>query len=128
MPIKYDVSNDGHVIKATAEGIVTTEDFIEFEVAHATDGRVRSPVAELLLIKNDSLKRITNDDMRRVLERRAEIEKKPKPHRCGIVVEYSDDHSWNLAKFYEGMVMLHSPESVIVFGDERTARTWLGVD
>jgi hypothetical protein len=66
--------------------------------------------------------------MRRVLERRAEIKEKPTPHRCGIVVQYSDTHSWNLAKFYEGMVMLHSPESVIVFGDERVAHTWLGID
>jgi hypothetical protein len=36
MPITYDVSNAGHVIKATAEGKVTSEEFIEFEVAHAT--------------------------------------------------------------------------------------------
>lgn len=127
MPVKYDVSNDGHVIIATVEGKVTGEEFIEYEVAHTIDGRVCPPVAELLVIKSGALERITVDDMRRVLERRAEIQEKHTPHRCAIVVQYNDTHSWNLAKFYEGMVMLHSPESVIVFGDEQVARIWLGI-
>ncbi len=65
--------------------------------------------------------------MRRVHEQRAEMEKKPIPHGCGIVVPYDDDDSWRLVKFYEVMVMLHSPESVIVVGDEGIARTWLGI-
>jgi len=127
MSITYDVSKEGHVILATAAGRVTSEEFVEYEVAHAVDSRVRPPVAELLIIEEGALDRVTTDDMHRVLERRAEIEEKPMPHRCGIVVRYSDDHSWNLAKFYEGMVMLHSPETVIVFGDEGSARAWLGI-
>ena len=52
----------------------------------------------------------------------------PKPHRCAIVVSLANAHAWNLAAFYEGIVTLHSPETVIVFGTPGIARTWLGVD
>lgn len=128
MPITYEVSHDGHIITATATSRVSSDEFVEFEVAHATDRRIHSPVAELLLIRSRALAQITIDDMHRVLERRAEIKEKPTPHRCGIVVQSGDEHSWNLSKFYEGMVMLHSPETVIVFGDEMIARTWLGIE
>jgi hypothetical protein len=128
MPIAYQVCNDGHVITAMADGAVTSQEFIEFEIAHAIDDRVRPPVVELFLVERNALEQITLDDMRRILDRRAEIERKPAPHRCAIVVQYGNSHSWNLAKFYEGMVMLHSPEVVIVFGNEKTARAWLGIE
>ena len=127
MPITYQIHNGGHVINAIASGNVTRKEFVEFEVAHATDECIRSPVSELFLIESTSLKGITMSDMRMILERREALDPPPIPHRCAIVVQLSDTHSWNLAKFYEGMVMLHSPESVIVFGDEKIARIWLGI-
>lgn len=127
MPISYEVCNDGHAIITIADGILTADEFIEYEVAHAIDESIRSPVAELLIVKHNALAKITVDDVRKVLKRREEIERKPTLHRCGIVVQYNDIHSWNLVKFYEGMVVLHSPEVVIVFGDEGIARTWLGI-
>jgi hypothetical protein len=128
MPIEYNVSNDGHFIHAIANGVLTPEEFIEFEVAHASDKRLNPPVNELLEIEYGACKNITKDDISKVLERRKEIEKPPTPHRCAIVVPYDDDQSWNIASFYEGMVILHYPESVIVFGDLRIARVWLGVE
>ncbi len=127
MPISYKVIDDGHGIIAHAEGTVSAKEFIDYEVAHATDNRIRTPVSELLIIENKALSLITNGDMERILELRLEIEQKPTPHRLGIVIPDSDPHAWNLARFYEGMVELHSPESVIVFGDEVIARTWLGL-
>ena len=61
-----------------------------------------------------------------MLERRKEVETPPTRHRCAIVVSHPDAHAWDLAKLYEGMVTLHFPESVIVFGEAHTARIWLG--
>jgi hypothetical protein len=128
MPIRYDVYNDGHAVHAVASDIVKSDEFIEYEVAHATDQRVKPPVSELFEIEHGALREITMDDMTKVLERRSELERLHTPHRCAIVVSYGDTHDWNLAEFYEDMAMLHSPESVIVFGDAGTARIWLGLD
>ena len=128
MPIEYSVSRGGHFIHAMATYPVTPQEFVEYEVTHAIDKRIKTPLSELLEIGHGALRHITKDDMSRVLQQRAEIKSLPIPHRCAIVVSYGDARTWDLAKFYEGMVMLHSPESVIVFGDINTAKLWLGVD
>ena len=128
MAITYEVLNGGHFIHAIASGEVSSEEFIQYEIDHAIDKRIKSPVAELFLIKPNACKHITQDDMRKILERRRAIERPPTPHACAILVSSEDVHAWRLAKFYEGMVTLHYPESVIVFGDEHTARIWLGVE
>ncbi|MDD5093257.1 MAG: hypothetical protein PHV74_02615 [Dehalococcoidia bacterium] len=126
MPIKYSISDDGHFIHAVASGSVTGPEFVEYEVAHAIDERIKPPIAELLEIQPGALRQVTTDDISKVLERRKESKTWPTPHRCGIVVSLSDMHAWNLAKFYEGMTILHSPEIVIVFNDVSTAKSWLG--
>jgi len=79
-------------------------------------------------IENDSLKIVTENDISQVIERRESIVSLPTPHRCAIVVSLGDIHSWNLARFYEGMVTLHYPENIVVFGDLLVARNWLGMD
>ncbi|MDY6862765.1 MAG: hypothetical protein SV062_07220 [Thermodesulfobacteriota bacterium] len=127
MPIKYNVSPDGHFIHAIANGIITPKEFIEFEVAHGSDKRLKPPVNELLEIEYGACRNINKDDISKVLQRRKEIKDPPTPHRCAIVVSYGDAQSWDIASFYEGMVIVHYPETVIVFGDSRIARTWLGV-
>lgn len=126
MPITYTVHDGGHFIHARAHGTVSPDEFIEYEVKHAIDERIKPPVSELLEIESGALKDVTMDDVSKVFKRRRQIEREPTPHRCAIVVSLSDDHTWNLAKFYEKMAMLHLPEIVIVFGSEQTARTWLG--
>ena len=128
MHIEYSVSHDGHFIHTIIIDPVTGGEFVEYEVAHATDDRIKPPVSELLEIQNDALRNITKDDISRVLQRRAELKNRHIPHRCAIVVLCPSAHTWDLAKFYERMVMLHSPEIVIVFGDIRTAKIWLGIE
>jgi len=128
MPITYTVHHGGHFIHAVASGTVTGEEFVAFEVAHAIDERVIAPVAELFEIQYDAMKEITANNVSAVLERRQQIEKLPMPHSCAIVVSYSDAHAWDLANFYAGMVKLHYPENVIVFGESGIARMWLGID
>jgi hypothetical protein len=128
MPITYSVDNSGHFILAVASPPLTEDEFVEFEIAHALDERIRPPVAELFRIQSGACDNITLAAMQRVLDRRREVLRPPTPHRCAIVVPYSDAHAWDLAKFYEGMVTLHRPESVIVFGDDTLARSWLAVD
>ena len=128
MPISYDILNDGHFIHAKTYGNVTGKDFIDFEVAHAIDKRLKPPVVELLEIENDSLKNITEKDITSVIDRREKLVNLPNPHRCAIVVSLGDIHGFDLAKYYGGMVSLHYPEDVIVFGDVFVARAWLGID
>lgn len=128
MPIDYSVSHDGHFIHAVASGSVTGQEFVEYEVAHATDKRIVPPASELIEFRHDALRLVTADDVSRAIAKRAEVHKQPVPHRCAIVVAGPDDHAWNLAKLYEGMAKLHYPEVVIVFGDSGIARTWLGVE
>lgn len=128
MPIDYSVSEDGHFIHAVATEPVTSREFVDYEIAHAIDDRIRVPVSELFEVRRDSLKEITRKDILKVIEKRKEIEKPHTHHRCGIVVSFNDIHSWDIAKFYEGMSTLHSPESVIVFGDDLVAKIWLGIE
>jgi len=128
MAIEYSVSRDGHFIHAIASGCVTGDEFVEYEVAHAVDSRIKSPVSELLEIQSDALRQITKEDILRVIERRKELSTPHTLHRCAIVVESGGKHTWDLAKFYEGMSILHSLEVVIVFGDSRIARIWLGIE
>ncbi len=128
MPIEYTVIGDGHLIHAIAQTPVTADEFVEYEVAHAIDERINPPVSELLEIQLGALSQITEHDISRILERRKAIQRAAATHRCGIVVNYGDDHGWDIAKFYEGMVTLHSPEVVIVFGDVHIARRWLGFE
>ena len=127
MPISYSILQDGHFIHAKAIHPVTFRDFVEYEVAHAIDERIKTPIKELFEVEHGALKNITNDDILTVTRRRKEMGKPPLQHRCAIVVSYANTHGWDLAKFYEGMVTLHSPESVIIFGDKRIAKIWLGV-
>ena len=127
MAITYTVDSDGHFVHAIAEGTLTSQEFIDYEVAHAIDERILPPVSELFEIRSGACKNITLDDMSNVLKRRAEVGRRPTPHRCAIVVSPGDAHAWDLAKFYEGMVKLHAPETAIVFGDASIARIWLGV-
>ena len=128
MPINYEVLNDGHFIHAKTSGKVTGKEFVDFEIAHAVDKRLKPPVKELLEIENDSLKNITENDITKVMDRREKLVNLPNPHRCAIVVSLGDIHGFDLAKYYGGMVSLHYPEDVIIFGDEVVARAWLGID
>jgi hypothetical protein len=128
MPISYSVLNNGHFIHAKTSGCVTGQEFVEYEVTHSIDKRVKPPIAELLEIENDSLKNITEQDITKVMDQREKIVNLPNPHRCAIVVSLGDIHAWNLTRYYEGMVTLHFPENVVVFGDVIVARSWLGVD
>ena len=128
MAIAYKVLNNGHFIHATASGSVSGSEFVEYEVAHAADARINSPVSELFEIEEGALRLVTTDDVAEVFRRRCEAPTLPIPHRCAIVVSRADAHGWDLAKFYEGMVSLHSPKNVIVFGDVRIAKMWLGIE
>ena len=128
MPISYNVSAEGHFIHAIAKRPLTRQEFIDYEVAHAFDKRVKPPVSELFEIAAGAFEQLTMDDMREVLRRRSELKRPPLLHRCAIVLRSYDDHSWDLAAFYEGMVMLHSPEAVIVFAQADIARKWLGFE
>ena len=128
MPIEYSVSPDGHFIHAFASDPVTGREFVEYEVAHAIDERIKPPISELLEIQSDAMRQVTKGDVLRVLERRKQLTTEYRPHRCAIVVPYRDTHAWSLAKFYEDMVTLHSPEVVIVFGDSQVAKVWLGIE
>jgi hypothetical protein len=128
MPITYNVHQSGHFIHAVATPAVTGPEFVDYEIAHAIDPQIKPPVAELLEIRPGACKTVTCEDMTAVLDRRKQTPRGPTPHRCAIVIADGDSHAWNLARFYEGMVRLHYPENVIVFGDVRIARIWLGVD
>lgn len=128
MPIEYKVSDDGHFLHAIAAGVLTPEEFIDYEVEHGSDKRLKPPVNELLEIEFGACRNITKEDISRVLDRRKELKDPPTPHRCAIVVSYDDAQGWDIASFYEGMVIVHYPEIVIVFGDKRIARTWLGFE
>jgi hypothetical protein len=128
MPIAYEVHQDGHFIHAVASGVLTGEEFVQYEIDHAKDERIKVPLSELLEIPFGAFKELTEEDVEQVLLRRKTTGSPPTPHRCAIVVPYADGRAWNLAKFYEGMVSLHFPESVIVFGDPRIAKIWLGVE
>jgi hypothetical protein len=111
MPIKYSVSHDGHFIHAVASGLVTGQEFVEYEVAHAIDARIKPPVSELLEVEHGAFRLITTEDVSKALERRKEVQKPPTQHHCAIVVASPNDHAWDLAKFYEGMVNLHFPDA-----------------
>jgi len=127
MPIKYTVLNNGHYIHAVAEEKFSSHEFIKYEIDHATDSKIKSPIVELFEIRPFALDDISQQDIQQILEERKKINIKPKRHKCALVVSTADIKGWDIAKFYEGMLMLHSPEIVIVFGDINTAKIWLGV-
>jgi hypothetical protein len=127
MPITYDILDGGHYIHTVATAPVTSEEFIEYELSHAVDDRIKAPVSELFEIGHGACDNITIDDMTEILRIRKEAKKLPIPHRCALVVSPYDAHAWDLAKFYRGMVMLHAEENVIVFATADIARIWLGV-
>lgn len=128
MPITYEVHNDGHFIHAVAKSPVTVEEFFRYELAHSCDGRLTSPVYELLEIYDAALKNITMDNMQEVIELNHEVENFLQPHRCAITVHPLENYSWDLVTFYRGMVKLHYLETVHIFSSPEPARKWLGVD
>jgi hypothetical protein len=127
MPIEYSVAEGGHFIHAIAKGEVTDEEFVDYEDKHASDARVRPPCKELLEIPHGSFKLVTHNAVELALARRHQSKRPYVCHHCAIVVSYSDSGAWDLAKVYERLASLHSPCSVVVFGDLGIARTWLGV-
>lgn len=128
MPIKYELANDGCFIHAVASGEVSSEELVAYEIAHASDERIKSPLSELLEIQPGAFCNLTQDDVAAIFDSRKQPGRASLTHRCAVVVSPGDTHAWNLARFYEGMAMLHSPEIMIVFGDRNTAKSWLGVD
>ena len=128
MPIRYAVRADGRFIHATAYDTVTDKDLVEYEIAFASDERITHPADELLEFKRQSVVEVTRDGILEALERKKGLAREQVDHRCAIVVPYGDSVTWDLAKFYESMAMLHSAYGVIVFGDVAIARLWLGVD
>jgi hypothetical protein len=127
VPIEYRVAEDGHFIHAIARGEVTDEEFADYEDKHASDARVRPPCKELLEVPHGSFRLVTHAAVEQALARRQQSGKSYQCHHCAIVVAYSDDDAWDLAKLYERLASLHSPCSVVVFGDLGVAKTWLGV-
>jgi len=69
MPILYDIYNNGHFIHAVASGIVTADEVVAYEIAHAIDERIKHPVYELLEIRNGACRHITKDDLLRLPKR-----------------------------------------------------------
>jgi hypothetical protein len=128
MPITYKASSDGHFIHAVASGNLSVRDFIDYEKEHAGDPRLKAPLAELLEITYGSCSKLEPSDFDEVLQFRKSLPDPPEPHRCAILVSYGDIKCWDIAELYSGLVNLHFPESVIVFGDARTARIWLGIE
>ena len=128
MPITYNVHNHGHTIIATASGAVTGGEFVKYELAHTNDATIKSPTSELLVVREGALRSITKDDIEEVVQQRKTRPNPPMLHKCAIVISPEDTKSWEIAKFYEGMAKLHYPKNVIVFGDERIARIWLGIE
>ena len=126
MSIEYDIQSDGHFINATARGIVTDEDFIEYETIHVIDEQIRAPVDELLEIAPSAEMSLTHEGIRQALKKNRELGRHKIRHRCAIVVRHPDEIAWDLAKFYESMARLHAPSSVIVFANPDVARLWVG--
>ena len=127
MPITYEVLRNGHYIHALAAGNVSGSEFIKYEIDHAADEKVSGPLMEILEINYGALREINSEDVKRIIDIRKKEKPSVMPHKCAIVISAGDAKSWDIAKFYEGMVELHLPETVIVFGDLDIARTWLGV-
>lgn len=128
MPITYHVHDNGHFIHAVAKGVITSEEFVEYEIAHIDDSRVKPPVVELFEIQQGARKQVSLNEVAQVRLRLKDKLKSPRSHRCAIVASYSDDEAWDLARFYQTMVELHYPNTVIIFGDVDIARIWLGVE
>lgn len=128
MPIIYSIHASGHLIHAIAQSPLSAREFIDYEIFHGIDERIKLPVSELFEISANALKNITTEDIKRALIRRTEIDRPPTLHRCAILLASLDDYNWELAKFYEGMAMLHSPERVIVFANAEVAKKWLGFE
>ena len=126
MPIEYEIQSEGRFINATAHGIVTDEDFIEYETVHVIDERIKPPVDEMLEIAPSAVIRLTHEGIRRALKKNKELGRNKIRHRCAIVVRHPDEIAWDLAKFYESMARMHAPSSVIVFANPDIAKLWLG--
>lgn len=127
MPISYSVLREGHFIHSIAEDKVSFDEFLQFEINHTIDERVKTPAYELFEIKPGAFDEITKTDIKKILEERKRMEIHPKTHKCAVVVSPGDIKSWDVAKFYEDMSLLHHPEVVIVFGDINTAKIWLRI-
>jgi len=126
MPIKYEVLDDGRFILAKAYGIVTDADFIEYEVAHTSNSRIRPPTDELLEIAPDAAIQVTRQGILKALQKHKKLGGHQHDHRCAIVVISPERIAWDIAKFYESMAKMHFPSSVIVFAAYDIARLWLG--
>lgn len=126
MPITYKILMNGHLIHSIAAGKVSKQNFIDYEIQHAKDENLKSPVSELFEIRNGAFDNLSKDDIKNILDARINTSHIIH-HKCALVVSMNDHKGWDLAKFYENLMMLHQPASVIVFGDIKTAKTWFGI-
>lgn len=126
MPIIYKILMSGHLIHSIAEGKVSKQNFIDYEIQHARDENLKAPVSELFEIRNGAFDNLSKEDIKNILDARNNNSSFIR-HKCALVVSMNDHKGWDLAKFYENLMMLHQPASVIVFGDIKTAKIWLGI-
>jgi hypothetical protein len=126
MPIEYEVQEDGRFVSAKAFGTVTDHDLLEYEVAHASDERIKAPADELLEITTDAKVLLTREGIEQALRKVEEMGARYPCRHCAIVVRCFGKETWELAKFYETTARLNAPPSVIVFGNVEVANIWLG--
>jgi hypothetical protein len=126
MPIVYEIHDKGRFIYAKAFGTVTDQDLLEYEMAHASDERIKGPADEVLDITADAKVLLTREGIQEALRIAGQMGDRWPCRRCAIVVRGFGQEIWDLAKFYETMSHSYARFSVIVFGNADVANIWLG--
>jgi hypothetical protein len=124
MSVRYTVSEDGMLVRATASGFLTEQDIYGYLQDVLADGRIQTGYNALF-----DVSRIEDTDV--VLGTFQEIstrtERNPKKTpRSKVAIVVSQDRLYENARVFE---QLSSPRlhNVIVFNDISTAETWLGI-
>ncbi|RJQ45898.1 MAG: hypothetical protein C4534_03670 [Gaiellales bacterium] len=122
MPIDFSISDDGHFIETMISGELSCPELVEYEIAHTTDERLRSPLLELLEVSPGSICRLDDGELAAIFECRKENARLFRSHRCVLVISPEDVRAPELNRFFADLTLLHSPEVVVIFGDAPTAR------
>jgi hypothetical protein len=121
MPIKYEVLEEGMLVMTTVSGVLTEEDSLAHETALINDPAIKPGFRELFDARRVTLIQINEETIKKIAEIDKKAPSKMSSSRCAVVANDEDAFRW------QTLFPSDSSQTIIVFSDINTAKTWLGI-
>jgi hypothetical protein len=124
MPVAYRLDRSADVVFATAHGVITDDEILEYATRMVNDPGIDPGVDQLIDLRGIDAAAVLSDTIRRLAEIFRDYD--PVPARAKLAIVASRDVLFGMARMYE-VYRDRDSDSIGVFRDIEEARRWLGL-